>query len=300
MVYRYCKCCYHMAGKPEAAANFYKHHFVPTGWKLNYFKLSECMGVSLSGHCKDCHEELEEMIPLPKGLTGDNLLKAIYDTMQTAHPYNEISKHVGYYGDCEDRSLFYTARDKRSQFRRSKEFLGLFNDYDREQARIWLEKNFPPQKHTEVFRDTGGSLFSAAVRLAKESGHFDKAGAILDYMLPCEHEAGMREKVELTTYEFDFEAVAQYGSSEGIYVDCYLRGKFDESGRSVLHVSTLKTLERSLEALQIMGELCGTLTYYAGQYVNQNLHRYTPVKQLEQEYARMLSENKKMGGETHA
>ena len=57
------------------------------------------------------------------GLSGDDLLKAIYDTVQTTHPYDEISKHIGYYGDCEERSLFYTARDNTSQFRRGKEFL---------------------------------------------------------------------------------------------------------------------------------------------------------------------------------
>ena len=27
MVNRYCKCCHHMAGKPDAAANFYNDHF---------------------------------------------------------------------------------------------------------------------------------------------------------------------------------------------------------------------------------------------------------------------------------
>lgn len=36
-----------------------------------------------------------------------------------------------------------------------------------------------------------------------------------------------------------------------------------------------------------MGELCGTLTYYVSQYVNQNIHRYTPGKALEREYERM-------------
>ena len=300
MVNRYCSCCYHMAGSPNAAANFFRSHFIPEKWALNYFKLSECMGVALAGRCMACHGELEETIPLPEGLSGDNLLKAIYDTVQTAHPYDEVSRHIGYYGDCEERSLFYTARDNKSQPRRIKEFLKLFNDYDREQAKVWLEKNFPPQKHTEVFRDTGGSLFSPAVRVAKEHGHFDRAEAILDYMLPCEHETGSREKVELTSYEFNFEAVVNYGGSEGIYVDCCLRGKFDESGRSVLHVGTLKTLRRDLEALQIMGELCGTLTYYANQYVNQNLHRYTPGKQLEKEYERMREEQRKTGGGDHA
>ena len=299
MVYRYCSCCSHMAGSPDAAANFFRSHFVPKKWELTYFKLNECMGITLVGYCRDCHGELEEMIPLPEGLSGDDLLKAIYDTVQTAHPYDEISKHIGCYGDCEERSLFYTARDNTPQFRCSKEFLKLFNDYDREQARVWLEKNFPPQKHTEVLRDTGGSLFSAVVRMVKENGHFDKAGAILEYMLPCEHESSIHEKVELTAYEFNFEAIVRCGGSEGIYIDCCLRGKFDESGRSVLHVGTLKTLREDLEALQIMGELCGTLTYYANQYVNQNIHRYTPDDQLEREYERMRDEARKKEGEGH-
>ena len=151
MVNRYCSCCYHMAGNPNGAANFFRSHFVPEKWELGYFKLSECMGVTLAGRCMDCRGALEEAIPIPKGLAGDDLLKAIYDTMQTAHPYDKISGHIGYYGDCEERSLFYTSRDNRSQRQRSKEFLEMFNDYDREQARVWLEKNFPPQKHTEVF-----------------------------------------------------------------------------------------------------------------------------------------------------
>ena len=227
MVNRYCSCCYHMAGNPNGAANFFRSHFVPEKWELSYFKLGECMGVTLAGRCMACRGELEETIPIPKGLAGDDLLKAIYDTVQTAHPYDKISGHIGYYGDCEERSLFYTSRDNRSQRQRSKEFLEMFNDYDREQARV------------------------------------------------------------------------NYGGSEGIYIDCYLRGKFDESGRSVLHVGTLKTLRRDLEALQIMGELCGTLTFYVDRYVNQNLHRYTPKDQLEREYERMRSEARKAGGVDH-
>lgn len=117
------------------------------------------------------------------------------------------------------------------------------------------------------------AIQTSIVRLAKENGDFRKAEATLDYMPPCEHETGRHEKVKLTAYEFSFDASVNYGGSEGIYIDCYLRGKFDESGRSVLHVGTLKTLRRDLEALQIMGELCGTLTFYVDRYVNQNLHR---------------------------
>ena len=137
MVNRYCKCCHHLAGRPDAAANFYNDHFIPDHWALSYFKLSECMGVSLMGRCKDCDGELEEVIPLPKGLTGDALFQAIYDIVQTAHPYDKFLKQVGYYGRCEERSRFYTSRDERHQFQRSRQFFRLFHDWDRESARLW-------------------------------------------------------------------------------------------------------------------------------------------------------------------
>lgn len=144
-----------------------------------------------------------------------------------------------------------------------------------------------------MFRDTGGSLFCAVLKLAEENGDFEKARPILDYVLPCEHEGFSSESVELTAYEFDFVPIVNFGS-EGIYLDCYLKGKFDESGRNTLHVGTLKTLERSLEAAKIMAELGGALLYYANQYVNQNIHRYTPQAALEREYWRMLEK-----GESH-
>lgn len=115
-------------------------------------------------------------------------------------------------------------------------------------------------------------------------GPLTSSEAILDYVLPCEHETGRHEKVKLTAYEFSCDASVNYGGSEGIYIDCYLRGKFDESGRSVLHVGTLKTLRRDLEAAKIMGELCGALMHHASEYVNQNLRRYTPAQELEAEY----------------
>ncbi len=194
MVNRYCECCHRLAGRPDAADNFYNDHFIPTRWALNYFKLSECLGISLMGCCKDCGGELEKVIPIQKGLTGDDLLKAIYDTVQTAHPYDSFSTQVGYYGRCEERSRFYASRDEQRQFRHSKQFLDLFNDWDRERAQLWLEQNFPPEKPTEVFRDTGGSLFSSVIRRAKANGDFDRAGAILDYYLPCEHEGGQARR----------------------------------------------------------------------------------------------------------
>lgn len=137
------------------------------------------------------------------------------------------------------------------------------------------------------------------IRMAKEAGEFGKAKAILDYILPCEHEESIREKVKLTAYEFDFQPCINYGC-EGIFIDCYLMGKFDESGRSKLHVGTLKTLRRDAEAAKIMGELCGVLLHYAFQYVNENLHRYTPDKRLEDEYYQMQLQARKANLEGQA
>lgn len=125
------------------------------------------------------------------------------------------------------------------EFYRNVRFLDLFPEYHRERARLWLERNFPPKSHTEVYRDTGGSLFCSVVRMAKEHGDFEKAAAILDYVLPNEHERDADKQVKLTAYEFDFAAVVNFGGSEGIYLDCYLRGKFDESGRYQLNVGTM-------------------------------------------------------------
>lgn len=289
MVFSCCKCCQHMGR--NAAGNFFNDHFIPTGWELVYSKLSECGCIILKGRCKSCYGDLSELIEIPENLVGDDLFQAIYDTMQTAHPYDKKSDALGYYGNCKERSQFYDWRDWCPQLRRSKEFLELFNDWDREAARIWLEKNYPPEKPTETFRDTGGSLFSSVIRMAKTSGDFSKADPILDYILPREDEADIGKKVKLTDYRFDFVPVVNYGG-EGIYIDCSLKGKFDESGRSSLHVGTLKTLKRDLGSAKIMGELCGALMHHAFEYINrrENLHRYTPDKELETQYQRQLEQ----------
>ncbi len=291
---RLCKCCLHMATRTEALDNFYKDHFIPRGWRLGYSKLSEGVILYLTGYCRDCYDELEELVWLAEGMSGDDLFSAIYNAMQNVHPYDKKTDAGDYYGSCDERSSFYRYRDKRPEFRKDQEFLRLFHDYDRNAVHLWLEENHPDRTHTQVFRDTGGSLFCAALERVEESGDFVKARQILDYVLPCEHEDESSEKVEITAYEFDFVPIVNFGS-EGIYLDCYLKGKFDESGRCSLHIATLKTLEDSLEAAKIMAELGGALMYHESRYVNANLHRFTPQAALEAEYQRMLEKEEAEG-----
>lgn len=285
---RICICNDHMADSDPRRINFYHDHFIPKGWALRYQTLSPSPNwrtpLTLTGYCGTCHGPLEEDIPLTEGLTGDSLFQEIYNAMQNAHPYDKKREREGhspiYYGRCDFRSSWYCYRDGLTVFARNKQFLDLFHDYDRLQARRWLVANRPTQAHEDVLRDTSGELFCAVVQLAKENGDFSSAEAILDYILPSKEKSGVGEGIELSSYEFDFVPMINFGGSEGIYVDCYLKGRFDESNRSSLRVGTLKTLENSLQASKIMGELCGALMYHASRYVNQNLHRYTPEREL--------------------
>ena len=129
-----------------------------------------------------------------------------------------------------------------------------------------------------IKRDTNTELMNNVLQLAKENGHYKRAEAIMDYFLPESYEV-----CKLTDCEFDFKAVVNFGGSEGIYIDCYIEGRFDEKkpvgSCSRLSCGTFKTLGEDLESMQIMGELAGTLIFYAREYVNRNLKRFCPAKQ---------------------
>ena len=127
-----------------------------------------------------------------------------------------------------------------------------------------------------VERDTPEILFNKVLHLVQMHGHYDAAEKIMDYALPEDY-----DKRQFTRYEFDFIANVNKGGSEGIYIDCYLRGKFDDSGDKTCKVGTFKTLREDIYGYKVMGELSGLLVAYADLYVNQNIDRYASVEELE-------------------
>ena len=126
-----------------------------------------------------------------------------------------------------------------------------------------------------VKRDTLVDLYNGMMKMAREAGALEEFDRIADYDTS---ESFSREaKIPISSYEFRTSFVVDYGGSEGIYIDGYLDGILDESGRNQhWHFCTMKTLERNLEAMKIMGGTCGILQYYATEYVNRNLDRYEP------------------------
>ena len=126
-------------------------------------------------------------------------------------------------------------------------------------------------------KETNVSLMKNIYQLVNENGHYEKAKAIMDYFTVDT----LNEK-EITAMEFDFVAVMNYGGSEGIYVDCYIEGRFDEKApvgkTQKLDCGTFKTLREDVTAAKIMGELSGALGYYARKYLAVCHARYQKIE----------------------
>ncbi len=127
-----------------------------------------------------------------------------------------------------------------------------------------------------IKRYNNTELFNAIYQMAEKSGELAKLAAIEDYHLPETFKVAT-----LCNYQFDTLFVVNYGGSEGIYIDAFLSGEIDESKQSQKWpLGTIKTLETSLDAMKIMGEVCGILTHFASLYINKNLDDFTPEAQL--------------------
>ena len=130
----------------------------------------------------------------------------------------------------------------------------------------------------KIKRDTNEDLMNNVLALVKQNHCYDKAEKIMDYFHMSSGNA-----IKLTDYMFDLNTNLEFGTNEGIYLECSIRGHFDENEPSdktqILHCGTFKTLGDSLEDMRIMGELAGSLVYFTREYVNKNLDKYTPQKE---------------------
>ena len=148
------------------------------------------------------------------------------------------------------------------------------------------------EKYITPRRDRKSTQFHAILDRMREDGCMNVVQPILDYYLPDKEEPLQpREDSELTDYRFSLIPRIDFGASEGIYVDLYMDGKFDATGQKLFRLAVFKTLRTDLEACRLMGELCGMLLYHGRDYLDENIHRYTPKAELEAEYQRYLERN---------
>lgn len=155
------------------------------------------------------------------------------------------------------------------------------DQYDHASLEERLRREF--RRKLESQRMTGGQLFEKIMERAKENGDLARFDPINEYVLPETY-----EESRLCSYEFDMLPALGFGC-EGIYIDCYLKGSFDESNRASLHIGTIKTLSTDLDACKIMGELCGTLLHHESKFVNENLYLFDSMESIERMLTKSLT-----------
>jgi len=128
-----------------------------------------------------------------------------------------------------------------------------------------IEVEYPPMAKGTL---TPKTYMEAVLKMVKGMPEFERAKTILDYIMADDFGTD-----EITQYQFNFCAAISYPNSEGIYVDCWLEGEFDNSHRQKISMGTAKTLKDNREALMIMGELCGLLIWVADEILDQQISR---------------------------
>ena len=117
------------------------------------------------------------------------------------------------------------------------------------------------------------------MELARADGCMVEMDGLLDYSASVSES----QDTYLTDYRFDVVPHIQFGSNEGVYLTLMLEGSFDSTDSRKAVLGTLKTLRTDLETCRLMGVLGGALMYHARQYIEQEIYRYTPERELARE-----------------
>lgn len=274
-------------------------NFIPTGWRLEYTSLSQKDServLYLTGQCLRCGgQDLQCGVSIPNELAGDALLAHIYQEMTRYRPFERRYDDGTYSAGLSQRARWYMGQDDLTLNQRNAQFLLLFQEKDWGTVEEWINRCRVEEAYTTPHRDRKSTLLYAVLERARATGDLKEIEPILDYYLPNEEEPlSPKEDSYLTNCAFSAEAKVSFGC-EGIFVDLDLVGTFDDSGKDRCRVGTFKTLREDAEAGHLMGQLCGILMYHATKYVNENIHRYTPKKELEAELHRKASLQERYG-----
>lgn len=285
-----CTCSASQGGNFQNATNHYCINFIPTGWKLEYTSLGQNEPerfLYLTGWCFRCGgKDLQSGESIPGDLAGDALLEYIYQEIGHYRPF-ECRRDDGTYNSVlSARAQWYMEQDDLTLGAKNAQFLKLFHTEDQAIVEEWLSRCHAEEPYTAPRRDRKSTLLYAVLDRARVNGELKEVEPILDYYLPSPKEPPEPDADSyLTNYSFSAQTELSYGC-EGIFVDLDLVGTFDDSGKDRCRVGTFKTLREDAEAGRLMGQLCGILMYHATEYVNENIHRYTPKKELEAELRR--------------
>ena len=284
----WCSCKDHNASDWTVVADFYARHFIPMAWVFEHRTIAcheDDRILYITGKCDHCGGFMRSGTSVPTNVMGDELLKYVYQEMEHFRPYDGHDQEKGTYCGCvSQRCRWYQQQDDLTLEERNEQFLRLFRAEDWADVKDWLERNHGTEPYTRPRRDRKSTLLQRILEAARADGAIAEAEAILDYILPNDNEPALPDKDSyLTDYRFDLVPHMSFGSSEGIYLSLCLEGSFDSSDKQKATIGTFKTLRTDPEACRLMGALGGALMYYGREYVNREIHRYTPRAALERE-----------------
>ena len=119
--------------------------------------------------------------------------------------------------------------------------------------------------------DTSRMMMDETHNLMIKNGCYEEALSIIDFYLPEKYDCRV-----IVNINFDFVAITNYMGKDGIFIDCYIRGYYDDSDSyTILKIGTYKSLRTDVEAMKLMGNLADALAYYNWVYLNY-CKRYIP------------------------
>ena len=134
-----------------------------------------------------------------------------------------------------------------------------------------------PKIQISVVRETTESLMCAVHKMVVAAGQYQEAQGLVEVYRP-EHPYAPKP---LTSCAFTFTAHAHFGSNEGAYVTCAAKGQISDGGQAgTWDLGFYRTHDDSLEAMQILGALAGSLTYFADKYIQTHLSCFLPMREL--------------------
>ena len=224
----------------------------PTGWKLEYTSLEQHEPqrfLYMTGWCLRCGgQDLQSGISIPDELSGDALLERIYREMVHYRPFEHRRSDGTYNRSLLGRAAWYMEQDDLTLGEKNAQFLKLFHEEDQRAVEDWICRNRAEEPYTVPRRDRKSTLLYAVLDRARANGDLREIEPIWDYYLPNKNEPLSPDKDSyLTNYAFSAVSTIDFGC-EGIYVELFLEGQFDESGNDRCSIGTFKTLRDDAEA----------------------------------------------------
>ena len=172
----WCECEDHFNLDFSWVMAFYRDNFIPDGWGFQYTTLDKPeqeRSLYLTGTCSQCGKDMRCGISVPGELTGDDLFEDIYQIMLKHRPYDDRDNTGIYHGRIPQRSEWYWKQDQLTKADFIEQFVSLFLDEDRPEARHWAEEHIPvPPIRREPVEDRFENRISKKVQRHKTTYYY--------------------------------------------------------------------------------------------------------------------------------